>query len=200
MKDMSEIEVSEEFIEENQCQSMPKGRAGPWTQHDKEARREEVYRLHFDYSFSARKIADLMKVSRNTVNSDLRHWYSIIAANSTRVDPEIIVGITLTRLDIQYARLREQLDKTDSQQERNTIERLMLDVTSKSIHTNQKMAESFMRVIDQTTKCLNNHMIENRKDTRYISMHDRRKVSSSAHKKIEHIIKEDQMRGDPDFN
>jgi len=204
---MTELDVSEEFIEENKtnlCQSMPIPqkikKSGPYSKHDKEVRREEIHKLHFEYGFSARSIADFMGVQRNTINSDLRYHYSIIASNNNIVDPEVAVGIGLTRLDIQYARLRIQLDKTDSQNERLALEKLLLDVCTKSMSANQRMAESYARVIDLTTESLNEWMKDNRKDSRYISMHDRQKVSSSAHKKIERIIKEDVKMGDPDFN
>ena len=197
---------SEGFIEENNTnlrQSTPIHqfkKSGPWTQQDKEARREEVHKLHFDYGFSARSIADFMGVQRNTINSDLRYHYSIIASNSNIVDPEVAIGVGLTRLDIQYARLRVQLDKTEEDSEKLSIERLLLDICSKNIYANHRIAESYRRVIDLTTKSLNDWMKDNRKDTRYISMHDKQKVSSRAHKKIERIIKEDQKIGDPDFN
>ena len=190
---------SEGFIEENHpnlCQttSIPQKikKSSPWTHQDKEARREEIHKLHFEYGFSARSIADFMGVQRNTINSDLRYHYSIIASNSNIVDPEVAVGIGLTRLDIQYARLRIQLDKTDSQNERLALEKLLLDVCSKSMSVNQRMAESYIRVIDLTTESINDWMKDNEKDSRYISMHDRQK--------IERIIKEDVKMGDPDFH
>ncbi len=202
----SNLDISEKFIEENKdnlCQSVPSTKfkkSGPWTQHDKEARRAEIHKLHFEYAFSARQIADFLGISRNTVNSDLRYHYSTIVTNNKIVDPEVAVGIGLARLDIQYARLRQQLDKTDSQEERNPLEKLMLDIVSKSMSANQRMAESYARMINLTTQGLNDWMKDHKKDTRYISMHDRQKVSSSAHKKIERIIKEDQKIGDPDLN
>jgi len=182
-------------------QSTSKGhKSGPWTQHDKEARRDEVYRLHFEFGYSGRKISELMKISYNTINSDLRHWYSIIMENSKILEPELIVEVNLERLDIQYTRLREQLDKTDSVQEKNTIERLMLNVNSKINYTVQRRAESSVRIMDMVTERLNKWMEENRKDTRYMTLFDKFKMSTNARKKIEKIMEEDVKMGDPDFN
>lgn len=201
---LNKLEVSDELIEENQpnlLQSMPKGRkSGPWTLHDKEARRDEIYRLHFDHNFSARQIADLMKISRNTVNKDLSFWFSRIIENSKILDPELIIEVNLERLDIQYTRLREQLDKTNSVQEKNTIERLILDVNSKINYTVQRRAEGSVRIMNMVTERLNKWMEENRKDTRYMTLFDKLKVSSNAREKIEKIMDEDAKIGDPDFN
>ena len=59
---MSELKISKEFLEENKSnlsQFMPKTRRrGPYSKQEKESRRNEVYRLHFDYGYSARKISE----------------------------------------------------------------------------------------------------------------------------------------------
>ncbi|MEX0862152.1 hypothetical protein [Nitrosopumilus sp.] len=201
---MSTIE-SDGAIDENEanlCQSMPdkSQKSGPWTKHDKEARRNEVYRLHFDYDFSARRISDLMKVNRNTVNRDLRFWYSEILDSSRILEPELIVEVNLERLKIQYARLRESLDKTDSEEIKNKIERLMLDVVSKINYTVQRRAESHVRIKNMVVEDINKWMEENRKDTRYMTLFDKFKLSSNARKKIEKIMEDDAKKGDPDFN
>ena len=68
-------EMTEEFFTENknhfQKINLQKKKGGPYSKHDRDARRNEVYKLHFEYGYSARKIADLMKVNRNTVNGDI---------------------------------------------------------------------------------------------------------------------------------
>lgn len=197
---LDKLEVSDELIEENQpnlCRTVPKGRkSGPYSKENKEIRRYEVHRLHFEYNFSARHIADLMQVSRNTINKDLEFCYSQIMNNSKILEPELIVEVNLERLDIQYTRLRESLDKTDSSEVKNTIERLILDVNSKIIYTVQRRAESSVRIMDLVTERLNNWMEENRKETRYMTLSDKFKVSSKAHEKISRIISEDQKNGD----
>ena len=201
---MSESEMSSEFIEENQpnqCQTMPKGRkSGPYSKQNREARRDEIYRLYFGYGYSARQISDLMRISRNTINKDLGFWISRIMDNSKILDPELIVEVNLERLNIQYTRLRESLDKTNSVQESSTIERLILDVISKVNYTVQRRAESSVRIMDMVTERLNKWMEENRKETRYMTLFDKFKVSSNAREKIEKIMDEDAKIGDPDFH
>ena len=176
---------------------MPKPRRqGRYSKKNKEARRNEVYRLQFDYGYSARKIADIMKVSRNTVNGDVSYWYSKFLESNKIFDPETVVVMTLERLEIQYTRLREQLDKTDSQQEKITIERLMLDVNSKFINTNLRLSESTIKIMDSATRRLNHWLEDDRSKMRYMTLFDRIRVSEKAREKIERIISEDQKKGD----
>jgi len=39
---------------------------GPYSKDEREKRQNEVFRLHFEFGYSAVKIADLMKINRNT--------------------------------------------------------------------------------------------------------------------------------------
>ncbi|MGI0058102.1 MAG: hypothetical protein ACREAK_12115 [Nitrosarchaeum sp.] len=195
-----DIHIPQEFIDENKknlCQFMPKSRRrGPHSAAEKNSRRNEVYRLHFEYGYSARKIAELMKINRNTANSDLAYWYSEIVGSHNIIDPTTIIVITLERLNAQYTRLREQCDKADSQQEKNSIERLMLDVSSKIIHTNIRMTESTIKVMDDATEQFNDWMKNDRSKTRYMTLFDLIRVSAKAREKIKMIISEDQKKGD----
>jgi len=85
-------------------QKIKKG--GPYTKQEIMDRKNEVHRLHFEYGYSARKIADLMKVNRNTINGDIDYWYSKIAENFNMVDPLGSIMVNIQRLDIQRSRLR----------------------------------------------------------------------------------------------
>jgi len=123
-------------------------KGGPYTKQEIIDRKNEVYRLHFEYGYSARKIADLMKVNRNTVNGDIDYWYSKIVQNSNMFDPAYAVMINLQRLDIQRSRLREQLDKTETFQEKLALERLILEIDSKILHTYNKLTNSTRNLLD----------------------------------------------------
>ncbi len=199
----SELDISEEFLEENRqnlSQFVPKSRRrGPYSKQDKQARRIEVYRLHFEYGYSGRKIAEMMKIHRNTINADIGFWYYKIAGSTNIFNPEDIVIINLQRLEIQRTRLREQLDITSSQQEKLSIERLIFDIDSKILYTHHRLGESTRRMIDLSTTRLNDWMKDNRKDTRFMTLFDKIKISSKAKEKIERIISEDHKKGDPDF-
>ncbi len=193
---MSEIEVSNDFLEENkknlnQFLSRPK-KSGPYSSKEKESRRNEVHRLHFDYGYSARKIAELMKINRNTVNGDIGYWYSIIISNSDLLNPEVAVIVALQRFEIQRSRLREQLDKTGHFQEKLALERLMFDIDSKISYTNNKLSESSKKIWDWTIKNINDWLKANKKTDRYMTLFDTIAVSVKAKEKIDKIIAEDR--------
>ncbi len=60
--------VSREFIEQNKKTHLKlvAKKGGPYSKAERDRRRNEVYRLHFEYGYTARKISELMKVNRNT--------------------------------------------------------------------------------------------------------------------------------------
>ncbi len=72
---MTDLQISKEFLAQEQLgQTMPKSKkrkGGPYPVQAKKLRRDEVFKLHFDYGYSARKIANMMEISRNTINSDV---------------------------------------------------------------------------------------------------------------------------------
>jgi len=172
-------------------QKIKKG--GPYTKQEIIDRKNEVYRLHFEYGYSARKIADLMKVNRNTVNGDIDYWYSKIVQNFNILDPSYAIMINLQRLDIQRSRLREQLDKTETFQEKLALERLILEIDSKILNTHNKLTNSTRNLIDHSTERLNDWLKENKKDDRFLTLFDRVSVSEKAREKISRIIKQDRL-------
>jgi hypothetical protein len=190
------IQVDPGFIDDNKklCQTIPKSKkkGGPYSKQDKEARKEEVYRLHFEYGYSARKIAQLMKVNRNTINGDIDYWFSITLKKWDRIDPRYSVVKQMEILEIQKSRLRGELDKTDNLSERISIERLIFDIDSKIMQINLKLTESSSKVHELATMWLNKWMKKNEKDDRYITWFDVIRLSKKAHEKVNQIINEDR--------
>jgi predicted phosphohydrolase len=187
--------VDTEFIEENKkINSKTHRNGGPYSRSDRDKRRQEVYKLHFEYGYSARKISELMKMNRNTINGDIDYWYSKTSKNSNIFNPEGAIILNIQRLEIQRTRLREQLDKAKSFQERLALERLIYEIDCKILYTVNKLAESSKRIFDISTERLNQWMKKNKKDNRYLTLFDEISVSEKAHKRIEKIIKEDRMR------
>ena len=83
-----------------------------------------------------------MKINRNTINGYIDYWYSQILIQSDVLDPEYAITVSLQRLEIQRSRLREQLDKSESFQEKSVLNRLIFDIESKLLHTNDKLSNS----------------------------------------------------------
>ena len=191
----NEFNISDDFIETNKKfkPDTRRKKGGPYTKQEIIDRKNEVHRLHFEYGYSARKISDLMKVNRNTINGDINYWYSKIMDNINMVDPTNVIMVNLQRLDIQRSRLREQLDKTETFQEKLALERLILEIDSKILNTHNKSINSTRNLLAYSNVELNTWMKENRKDNRFFTFSDRISVSVKAMKKIDKIIKQDRL-------
>lgn len=193
------ISVSPEFLAEGKklCQTMPKSKkeyssGGPYSSQNKQIRRNEVYRYHFDYGYSARKISEILKINRNTINGDVKYWYSKIRNTNSVQNPESIIMTMIERLDIQRSRLREHLEKLKDTQNKIQIEKLIYDIDCKIAQIFQKLSESTVRNYDNTINTLNNYLKSKNKNERYFTFRDKIKVSEKAFTKIEKIISDDQ--------
>ena len=193
-----ELFVSDEFLEEsknNLCQFMPKHRTtGSHSTKEKLIRRNEVSRYHFDYGYSARYIADILKISRNTVNSDLRILYSNAAHNWTLLEPEKRVQIHIQRLEFQRIRLRETLDGIDDIQEKIAVERMIFDLESRILATHLKLTESIQNVYNKSITHLNSILEKKRVPERYLTFWDTISVSPKGHEKIQAILKDERRK------
>jgi len=192
------VQVSKDFIEDSKKIKFPKQekkRGGPYPKNEKLERRNEVHRLHFDYGYSARQIADMMKVSRNTINGDISYWYDKIGKNiNSLVDPEVLVLKYITRFELQRTRLRIALDKTKVFQEKLGIEKLIFDIESRIMQTRLKLIDSQIKSFNDSTSRVNDWMKKQRRDERFLSVFDVFSVSDKSHKKIKNIMKEDKKR------
>ena len=108
------LDVSSEFIESGKLQSHSKKKGGPYSKDEKVKRQNEVHKLHFEYGYSARKISDMMKINRNTINGDIDYWYGKILTSPNVLEPELSVIVNIQRFEIQRSRLRESLDKAEN--------------------------------------------------------------------------------------
>ncbi len=106
-------------------------RGGPYTKKQQEKRRNEVYRLHFESGYPAQKIAGILKINRNTVNSDINFCYSQLALDWKNQDGKKLIVKQLERFELQRSRLYEELEKCNVLSEKITVEKLILDIDQK---------------------------------------------------------------------
>ncbi len=195
---MSELpQITSDFLDENEklCQSMPKShKPGPYTKFEKETRRDEVYRLHFDYGYSARKISKLMKIPRSTINSDIDFWYSKITNSRSFIDPENTIITNLARMEQQRIRIREYLDNYKSLHEKLAIERMLNDVDFRINNTYLKLSDSNQRNYDYIINEINKLAKKNQIKSKFLTLFDTIHVSCNTHNKIEQLIIEDRNR------
>ena len=150
-------------------------KGGPYTKNEKEKRRENVYRLHFEYGYSARKIAEILNVNRGTINRDIDFCYSLIE-----------------KLNIQKTRLRETLDNTTEFAERQSLEKLLLQIESKIIQTQLRLVDSNGRVIRNIEEGTNRALEKNKIKGKLVSTDEFLVCSEKAQMRIAKIIKDDR--------
>lgn len=151
-------QISPYFLEENEnfCKTLSNKKtkkSGPYSKKNRETRRNKVYKLHFEFGLSARKIAKLMKINRNTINEDISFLYSEIAEKSTLPNPHLMLVLAVERLDVQRTRLRESLDKTATIKDRLAIEQMIFEIDSKLLQINQKLLESRTKIDVSELNC-----------------------------------------------
>jgi len=185
--------VSKGFVTGNQklCKTIKSKnkRGGPYSQTDRIARRNEVYKLYFEYGYSAKKISELMNINRNTINGDVQFWHGSVIKNWRRCDAEFFVARHVERLELHRTRLREYLDKTNNLQETLAVEKMILEVESKIGQTQLKLSASMEKVHEQSTKWLNEWMEKNKRKERYVSYGDVMRVPSKSQEKIQRLLK-----------
>ncbi len=191
---MSDLQVSDDFIEENKnnlCQTRPKSRkSGPHSKQERQKRRDEIYRLHFEHGYSARKIAEGMKITRYTINSDVEYLYSTLQRDDNRVGTVDLINKQLVRFEYQRNRLMQSFEVTNSVQENNQIERLIFDIDSKLANTHLKILDSKLKIWDEAVDYINKWMEKNHKDTRYLLYGDLLTTSENKKNRINKILKE----------
>lgn len=104
-------------------------KGGPYNKADQNSRRNEVSRLYFEYGYSARKIAEMMKVNRNTINADIKYLYSNIK-EEIKENSEDFVLRQIGRLEAQRNRITESI-RENNIDDKIKYEKLLLEIDSK---------------------------------------------------------------------
>ena len=110
------------------CMALESKKGGPYTKPEQEKRRDEVFRLHFEYGYPAVRIAKLLNVNRNTINEDIKRWRSEMYEENKATFSKDWLDKQFTRLELQRARLREELDKDISLKDRLQIEKFITNI------------------------------------------------------------------------
>ena len=70
---------------------LEKKNGGRYNKKDQDKRRGQVHTLHFEKGYSAVKIAQTLGVSRNTINEDIKYWYSNIKEEVKQENDDYII-------------------------------------------------------------------------------------------------------------
>jgi len=122
-------------------------KGGRYTKNEQETRRNEVFRLHFELGNSAVKIADLLKVNRNTINTDINFWYSQLSKHWQENDISCWIMKQIHRFEMQRSRLYEELDKQETLDDKIVIEKLIFDIDNKITQITTKLAHNYSKPV-----------------------------------------------------
>lgn len=125
-----DLNISKEFISENikVAHSEHKKNGGPYTKQEQEDRRREVFRLHFEKSYSAIRIAEILNVNRNTINEDIKHCYSQLSEEIHEYDIRTWTLRQYQRMESQRNRLLGELEKQENFHDKITAEKMLFEL------------------------------------------------------------------------
>jgi hypothetical protein len=192
--------IDQKFIEENKKINFNlvkhgqnnKQKFAPFTRAQRRKRRTEVYRLHFENGVPATRIAELMKVDRNTINNDLKILYNeaLNDYNPDNMSLDDILQKQLLRLETQRDRLCLYLSDTKDNNDKITIERLIADIDFKLIRAIEKVNHNAGRFWDEIIREVN-RIAENEKlNIRYTSLFELHKISIDSRKNLNTLKEE----------
>ena len=138
-----------------------KKKGGRYSKNEKEKRQNEVFKLHFERGYSAVKISEMMKVNRNTINSDINYWYSRLSNEWKSYDVESWCMKQSHRLESQRSRLFNELDKVQDISIKLSIEKMILDIDTKMMNFVTKTNYNKSTITHGAIEMLNNYAKDN---------------------------------------
>ena len=153
-----------------------------------------MFRLHFDYGYSARKIADMIKINRNTINSDITYWYSQLQKEDSKVSVEDWINKMVYRLETKRTRLMKKLDKATSLNDFLVLEKMLYEIDIKIVQIVMKIQNTNQVMYDRTTIRFNNWLEEHGYKERYVLWGQTLRVTSDTQKNIKRLIQSDKYQ------
>jgi len=170
-------------------------KGGPYAKQQREKRRNEVFRLHFELGHSARKISEMLNVNRNTINSDLNFAYSQLSSEWTHGNFYSLFMKQLYRLEIQRRRLLEELKKQNESKEKLAIEKMVLEIDTRIFNFYEKFSVSSETMLEWVIHTANS-LVKNDplKQSGFVNMRNVRKTLDKTRDKINKLIEEDDKK------
>ena len=114
-------------------------KGGPYPKKEQQERQNEVYRLHFEFGYSAVKIAKKLHVNRNTINSDINYWYSQLAEEWKNQDISTLILSQIEKMKYQRDRLYEELEKQEDFTKKLLIEKFIFEIDNRLFQIYSKL-------------------------------------------------------------
>lgn len=184
------IDVSPEFIEENKKINLVRpSQFSPYTRSQRRRRRAEVARLHFEHGIPAIRIAEMLKVDRNTVNSDLKLLYMEASKQWGVTNLQEYLYKQLTRLEAQRDRLSSYLIRTNNDIDKSLpVERLIADIDFKLLSAMERLEYGGIAFWEKVIKEVNN--LGKKEDISYTNLFELVRISTKSRRRLDRITGE----------
>jgi hypothetical protein len=147
-----------------------------------------VYRLHFDNGIPATRIAELIKVDRNTINNDLKILYNrAIREYNPDLTFDDIIEKQLLRLETQRDRLCLYLCDAKDTNSKLTIERLITDIDFKVIGVIEKMDQNIVQHWNAVMEQVNKIAEKEKLKTRFTSLFELYRISIDTRQDLDKL-------------
>jgi hypothetical protein len=149
----------------------------------------EVYRLHFEKGIPAIRIAEMMKVDRNTINNDLKILYNkaLNDYNPDGMTLDDILQKQLVRLETQRDRLSQYLYEAKDLNSRITIERLISDIDFRLVGVIERLNQNILRFWDEVITQINKSAEKEKLKTCYTSHFELNRISIDSRKSLDEL-------------
>jgi len=124
---------------------------GPYTKKEQEERRKKTFELHFEKGMSAVKIAEKLNVNRNTVNEDIKYWYSEMSVEFGNKNTKNWMLKQVYRLETQRSRIIENFDNCKEFNEKIKVEKLIFDIDIRLANLIQQSVKNWIFPFDHST-------------------------------------------------
>ncbi len=193
MNEISSIE--KQFIEENgkldtTRQKFTKKIGCPYTKQERQKRLDEVYKLYFMFGYPAKKIAELMKVNRHAIESDIKLIYKKLGEQIFTPDSNGWITRQFERLEFQRSRLLESLYSEDYLDRKLSIERLILEIDNRIMHYTMNAFNNEIVIWSRVSKMLNDFAGRKKLGTRWYSPFELIEITAKQQERIDKILKE----------
>jgi hypothetical protein len=185
------FDVDPEFMKEGMANlGRPRQKFAPYTKTERQKRRKEVYRLHFELGIPAIGIADAMSVDRNTINNDIQLLYKELGKETGQIDFPGYLGKQMARLESQRGRLIDYLEKEQSVEKKLATERMIADIDFRLMTTLAKIEYGHTKFWDEVYKKFNEVAAKKGLNYRATTAFELASISEKARKKLDELKKE----------
>lgn len=183
--------VDPSFIEENKKLKLCTTRqGGPYSAGQRRSRRQEVFKLHFEQGLPAIKIADLMKINRNTINEDIKWLYTEMTNDLDGDEFNGYFAKQVVRLETQRARLFAYLSDAKELDQKLAIERQLADMDFRLASMTTKYNQSQLAFWDEVAKKVNQLAESHKIEGRFTSVFELYKISVASRKGLNKLLEE----------